>query len=67
MSDWKEYRRKGLSQMRPYVPGEDLGSVSVGNGITPSDGGMVARDPLNHEDTWYIEADYFARHFEVAG
>ena len=26
---WKTYRRKGVAEMRPYVPGEDLTGISV--------------------------------------
>jgi hypothetical protein len=35
MNEWKQYKRKGLSEMRPYVPGEDLTGISVAEVDTP--------------------------------
>jgi len=29
MSEFNQYKRKGLSEMRPYVVGEDMTQVSV--------------------------------------
>ncbi len=29
MKEFKQYKRKGLSEMRPYVLGEDLSCISV--------------------------------------
>ena len=44
MNEFKQYRRKGLAEMRPYVPGEDLSGVSVSEGDDPmNDLGMIAR------------------------
>lgn len=73
---WKKYRRTGLSEMRPYVPGEDLTNISVSyvdrdniafdlaNGRDP--GGMVARNPDDHTDQWYVSQDYFEKNLEEA-
>jgi len=60
MSEFKKYMRKGLSEMRPYVQGEDISHVSVADVDTPSVGGMIARNPKNHDDQWYVAAEYFA-------
>ena len=49
--------------MRPYVAGEDLSAVSV----SPNDkvdGGMVAHNPKNTADQWYVSATYFAANYE---
>ena len=27
--NWQQYKRKGLSEMRPYVEGEELSRVSI--------------------------------------
>lgn len=66
---WKHYRRTGLSEMRPYVPGEDMEGISV-NAEDVHElgqvGGMVARNPKNHEDQWYVAAQYFADNLEEA-
>lgn len=60
------YRRKGTLPMRPYVPGESLDGISVGEGVTPAAGGMIAHDPANPADQWYMTAEYFAAHYEPA-
>jgi len=62
---WKQYRRKGLSEMRPYVLGEDLTNISVADVDDPeTDMGMIARNPLNHEDQWYVARAYFEENLE---
>lgn len=61
---WKRYRRTGLSEMRPYVVGEDLTGISVQSVDTPADGGMVARNPQNHADQWYVAPQYFRDNLE---
>lgn len=69
---WAYYRRTGLSEMRPYVPGEDMTGVSVsasdymllaGN---PDPGGFIARNPKNHADKWYVAQAYFEENLEPA-
>ena len=61
---WKEYRRTAIAQMRPYEPGEDLSGVSVNKEDHPKAGGMIARNPDNHADQWYINPEYFNKNFE---
>lgn len=65
MSVFKRYRRKGFSELRPYVPGEDLSGVSVQQDQTPRAGGMIARNPSDHSDQWYITPEYVAEHLEL--
>lgn len=61
---WNQYRRKPIdAEMRPYLPGESLDGVSIGeedraNG-SPREGDMIARDPDNHADQWLVNAEYF--------
>jgi len=63
--NFKQYRRTGLSEMRPYVLGEDLSSVSVSDEDTPeTDMGMIARNPKNHADQWYVAKKYFDDNLE---
>jgi len=45
-NNWKQYKRKGVSEMRPYIPGEDLSNISVNPVDTPELGGMIAREIL---------------------
>ena len=67
MSEFKQYRRTGLSEMRPYILGEDLSNVSVSQEDNPeTDMGMVARNPKNHADQWYVAKKYFKENLELA-
>jgi hypothetical protein len=63
---WKQYRKKGLTKMRPYVVGEDLTSISVSKEDTPEIGGMIARNSKNHYDQWYVAKKYFNDNYELA-
>ncbi len=66
MSEFKQYKRKGLSEMRPYIKGEDLTGVSVSKEDNPeTDMGMVARNPKNHADQWYVARKYFEDNLEL--
>lgn len=62
-----QYRRKGLAEMRPYVLGENLSAVSVSPVDQPELGGMIARNPSNHLDQWYVAKAYFEANFEQVG
>lgn len=63
--DWRHYKRKGLSHMRPYIKGEDLSKISVSATDNPeTDMGMVARNPINYEDQWYVARKYFEDNLE---
>lgn len=67
MSNWKQYKRKGLSEMRPYVQGEDLSKISVSQTDDPeTDMGMVARNPKDYADQWYVARKYFEDNLEEA-
>jgi len=63
---FKKYRKKGTSDMRPYVPGEDMTGISVSAEDTPEEGGMISRNPDNHKDQWYVAKQYFQDHYEPA-
>ena len=63
---WKQYRRTGLSEMRPYVVSEDLAGVSVSDEDTPKEGDMIARNPKNHDDKWLVAKEYFEENLEPA-
>ena len=66
MEQFKKYIRKGYSEMRPYIPGEDLSSVSVAEVDNPTLGGMIARNPKSHKDQWYVAKQYFNDNLELA-
>jgi len=69
--NWKQYKRKGLSEMRPYINGEVLtAEVSISeadrlNG-SPKEGDMIARNPKNHADQWLVARKYFEDNLEPA-
>lgn len=63
---WNQYKRKGMAEMRPYVKGEDLAGISVSDVDKPkTDMGMIARNPNNHADQWYVAHQYFEDNFEL--
>ena len=66
MAEYKEYRKKGTTEMRPYIPGESMLDVSINSQDTLEEGGMVARDKTNHKDQWYISKLYFKDNYEEA-
>lgn len=69
MSEFKQYRRKAIAEMREYEPGETLVGVSISdadkNAGSPLPGDMIARNPKNHHDQWLVAAAYFADNFET--
>jgi hypothetical protein len=64
MPNWKKYIRVGITEMRPYISMEDLVNISLSDADDPeSDMGMVARNPQNHKDQWYVARKYFDNNF----
>ena len=55
---YTKYRRKGETWARPYIEGETLKGVSVNKEDTPKRGGLVAINPENPEDKWYVSPEY---------
>lgn len=68
MSEFKQYRRSQIAELRPYEPGETLNGVSISqpdlDAGSPKLGDMIARNPKNHIDQWLVAAQYFADNFE---
>ena len=64
--EFKKYVRKGYSEMRPYILEEDMSKISVSSGDVPGIGGMIARNPKDHEDQWYVAKQYFEDNLELA-
>jgi len=63
MNEFMLYQRKGTVEARPYVPGEDLTGISVSKEDTPKDGDMIARNPANHNDMWFVNQEYFQKNY----
>lgn len=65
---FRQYRRKQIAELRPWVEGEDMAGVSVAqvdrDAGSPKPGDMIARNPKNHADKWLVAAAYFADNFE---
>jgi hypothetical protein len=72
MSEFKQYRRKSISEMRQIIGGESLAGVSISDvdkklkDEFPNvfNQGYVARNPKNHEDQWYVAKAYFDDNLE---
>ena len=65
LDGFKNYKRTNIAEMRPYVLGEDMTNISVADVDEPRiDMGMVARNPKNHKDQWYVAKKYFEDNFE---
>ena len=70
MSEFKQYRRTKLAEMRAVEFREVLSSrVSVSESDkeagSPKLGDMVARNPKNHDDQWLVAAQYFSDNFDA--
>ena len=51
--------------MRAYVPGEDLTGISVNEQDNPEmTGGMIAQNPKNPEDQWFVAQAFFEDNYE---
>jgi hypothetical protein len=68
-SNFVQYRKKQIAELRPYIPGEDVTdiSISVPDYIkgSPREGDMIARNPTNHKDQWLVNKEYFENNFEL--
>jgi hypothetical protein len=62
MTEWKLYRKKTVTELRPYVEGEPLTHVS--GVLNPKPGDWIARDPTNHDDQWFVTKEYFEENYE---
>jgi hypothetical protein len=76
MSEFKQYKRKSISEMKP-VPsnwtlttlkdaGVSVSQADLDNG-SPKVGDMIARNPKNHKDQWLVAKEYFEDNLEPFG
>lgn len=67
-SEFKLYRKKGFTLARPYVPGEDVSSVSISEtdreAGSPVEGDMIAVKPNDPSDSWLVSARFFDDYYE---
>jgi len=63
MSEFKQYRKKAIAEMRPYVVGEDMTGVSISipdrEKGSPKEGDMIAHDVNDHTDQWLVSKRFF--------
>lgn len=72
VAEFKQYRRTGLSEMRPVTKEEAtlgyMARVSISDedqaAGSPKLGDMVARNPKNHDDQWLVAKKYFDENLE---
>jgi hypothetical protein len=67
--EYRQYRRKGYSEMTPYLSDMDMTAISISaedllNG-SPKIGDMIARNPKNHNDKWLVAEAYFNDNLEL--
>ena len=56
---FKPYIKKAVQPMRPYEQGESLNGISVWEGDIPEIGGMIAINPKDSLDQWYVAKQFF--------
>lgn len=62
----KFYRKKLLQPMYPYRGClSELNGVSINKEDTPEVGGMIAYNPDNLEDKWYVAKKFFEENYEL--
>jgi len=63
--EYKEFQKTGITEMRPYRLGESMDGITVSKDDYPAkDQGMIARDPKNHENRWYVNREFFEKNYE---
>jgi hypothetical protein len=71
MSEFKQYRRTTIAEMRPWQPSERMDGISISQADSdagsPKLGDMIARNPENHADQWLVAEAYFAANFVELG
>lgn len=67
MSEFKQYRRRQIAELREWEVGDDMTGVSVSaedaKAGSPKAGDMIARNPANHADQWLVAKKYFEDNF----
>ena len=64
-NNMKNYRKTQVQPMRHYFVGEDMTGISIAEGDTPEAGGMVAVNPKDKTDRWYVAKQFFEDNYEL--
>jgi len=62
----KNYIKQTLQPMDKWTPKYDMTGVSVWDGDTPEIGGMVAQNPKDATDRWYVAKAFFEENYKLA-
>lgn len=65
LSKYSAYRKVGHQLMRPYIEGESMEGISVAVPDTPEKGGMIAVNPKDTRDSWYVAKTFFEDNYEL--
>ena len=65
LSKYKTYRKVGEQLMRPYVSNEDMKNISIAITDTPEVGRMIAINPKDVKDSWYVAKTFFEDNYEL--
>jgi len=61
---FKAYKKIKVQFMRPYIPGEGMEGISVSPEDSLEEGGMIAINPDNPKDQWYVAKKFFNENYE---
>lgn len=68
--EFRQYRRREISEMRPYIPGEPMDGVRISplavKAGSPKEGDAIGRNPADHAERWFVPAWHFAQFEECA-
>ena len=68
MNNYREYKRRGLSLMTPWVPGFDMFGVSISQSDldagSPKEGDMISKNLKDESDKWLVSKKYFEENLE---
>lgn len=69
-NQWKPYRKRTITWMRPYEVNEVMEGISISDEDkqrgSPKQGDMIASNPENPRDRWLISEKYFKANFVFA-
>lgn len=74
-SAYRKFKRTNVAEMRNLEPDEQHWTDLLSKGISVSEpdrllgpelfrAGMVTRNPLNHDDKWYVNRVYITENFQ---
>ncbi len=68
MSEFRQYWRMQIAELRNWEDGDDMARVSVlaadREAGSPKRGDMIVRNPKNHDEQWLVSAQYFVDNFK---